>query len=99
VESESLFNDGVAAVLFGLALAYVDSSNASAWSAGWDLLRISGDGIALGLGVGGAAIIIAGRTGEHMVEAAVTGVAAYRPSLRPKRCMSQVYWPPSARGC
>jgi CPA1 family monovalent cation:H+ antiporter len=77
VESESLFNDGVAAVLFGLALAWADSSGASAWSAGVALLRISGGGIALGLAVGGAALVIAGRTGEHMVEAAVTGVAAY----------------------
>lgn len=77
VESESLFNDGIAAVLFGLALAFADSSGANLWSAGWDLLRISGGGIALGLGAGGAAIVIAGRTGEHMVEAAVTGIAAY----------------------
>jgi CPA1 family monovalent cation:H+ antiporter len=77
VESESLFNDGVAAVLFGLALAYADSGNAGILSAAWDLMRISGGGIALGLGVGAAAIVIAGRTGEHMVEAAVTGVAAY----------------------
>ena len=77
VESESLFNDGVAAVLFGLALAWANSSSAGALGAIWDLLRISGGGIALGLGAGGAAIVIAGRTGEHMVEAAVTGVAAY----------------------
>lgn len=77
VESESLFNDGVAAVLFGLALAYAQSGSTSIWSAGWDLLRISGGGIALGLAVGGTAILIAGRTGEHMVEAAVTTVAAF----------------------
>jgi CPA1 family monovalent cation:H+ antiporter len=77
VESESLFNDGVAAVLFGLALAWADSNSASVWTASWDLLRISGGGIALGLGTGAAAIAIAGRTTEHMVEAALTGVAAY----------------------
>jgi len=77
VESESLFNDGVAAVLFGLALAYADSSGTGILNAAWDLLRISGGGIALGLCVGAAAVAIAGRTGEHMVEAAVTGVAAY----------------------
>jgi CPA1 family monovalent cation:H+ antiporter len=77
VESESLFNDGVAAVMFGLALAYAQSGGINAWTAGWDLLRVSGGGIALGLGVGGSAILIAGRSGEHMVEAAVTGIAAY----------------------
>lgn len=77
VESESLFNDGVAAVLFGLALSWTTGKAGSAVDAVWALLIISGGGIALGLTIGGAGILIAGRTGDHMVEAAVTGVAAY----------------------
>jgi CPA1 family monovalent cation:H+ antiporter len=77
VESESLLNDGVAAVMFGLAFAYAQSDGVSVLRGAWDLLRVSGGGIALGLGVGAAAVIIAGRSSEHMVEAAVTGVAAY----------------------
>ena len=77
VESESLFNDGVAAVLFGLALTWAQGQTGSTLDAIWSLVAITGGGIALGLATGALGIVIAGRTGEHMVEAAVTGVAAY----------------------
>ena len=74
VESESLFNDGVAAVLFGLALTFAQGQAQGPLQGGWSLLTVSGGGVALGLAVGLLAILVAGRTGEHMVEAAVTGV-------------------------
>jgi CPA1 family monovalent cation:H+ antiporter len=45
--------------------------------AGWSLLTISGGGILMGLAFGAAGLVIAGRTGEHIVEIAVTGIAAY----------------------
>jgi len=77
VESESLFNDGVAAVLFGLALGWAQASNDSPLEAGWAAVTISGGGIAIGLIGGALGILIAGRTTEHMVEAAVTAVVAY----------------------
>lgn len=77
VESESLFNDGVAAVLFGLAFAWTQGQAGGALDAGWSLVTVSGGGVLLGLAAGFIAILVAGRTGEHMVEAAVTGVAAY----------------------
>lgn len=76
VESESLFNDGVAAVLFGLALAF-SQGPAGGTSASWWLVVISGDGFFLGVAVGALALLIAGRTSDHMVEAALTGVVAY----------------------
>jgi CPA1 family monovalent cation:H+ antiporter len=77
VESESLFNDGVAAVLFGLALVWAQGQTDSTLHAGWTLVTIAGGGIALGLAMGALGILATGRTGDHMVEAAVTGVAAY----------------------
>jgi monovalent cation:H+ antiporter, CPA1 family len=77
VESESLFNDGVAAVLFGLALSWTDAKMGSSTDALWSLVIASGGGIAVGLAVGGVALLLAGRTGEHIVEAAVTAIAAY----------------------
>jgi monovalent cation:H+ antiporter, CPA1 family len=77
VESESLFNDGVAAVLFGLALVWAQGQTGSTLHAGWSIVTIAGGGIALGLAMGALGMLVAGRTGEHMVEAAVTGVAAY----------------------
>jgi CPA1 family monovalent cation:H+ antiporter len=77
VEAESLFNDGTAAVIFGIILA------ASAGSA----LSISGIATALVLTVGGAVVcgalvagiilLIAGRTKDYLVEFTLTTVAAY----------------------
>lgn len=79
VESESLFNDGVAAVLFVLVLAWARSPTAApdAWDAVLAVARISGGGVAVGLLVGGAALLLAGRTVDHLVSAALTTAAAY----------------------
>ena len=52
VESESLFNDGVAAVLFGLALSWTGAKMGSGTDALWSLAVISGGGIAVGLAAG-----------------------------------------------
>jgi CPA1 family monovalent cation:H+ antiporter len=80
VECESLFNDGVAAVLFTLVLAWVEGSGAShAWPAeiGLTLLTTAGGGILIGLAVAAAAIAAVGRTSDHLVESTLTTVAAY----------------------
>lgn len=77
VESESLFNDGVAAVLFGLALGWAQANASSPLEAGWALATISGGGLATGLIAGALGVLIAGRTTDHIVEAAVTAVVAY----------------------
>jgi CPA1 family monovalent cation:H+ antiporter len=77
VESESLFNDGVAAVLFGVVLAWSQGSAGGLGDIGWSLLRMSGGGILLGLAMGGAAILVAGRTTDRIIEVAVTAMAAY----------------------
>jgi CPA1 family monovalent cation:H+ antiporter len=77
VESESLFNDGVAAVLFGLVLTWASGATWSATGAGWSLVEVSGGGIAVGLACGVASVLLAGRTPDHLVEAVITVVAAY----------------------
>lgn len=80
VESESLFNDGVAALLFTLAVTWSAASELKSQTL-VDLMSTMGltvaGGIAVGLAFGGAAIALAGRTSEHLVEAALTTVAAY----------------------
>ena len=80
VESESLFNDGVAAVLFALVLAWAqatDGSQLSPVSVGRTLAFMTGGGILVGVTCGAAAVALAGRTSDHLVEATLTAVAAY----------------------
>jgi CPA1 family monovalent cation:H+ antiporter len=79
VESESLLNDGAAAVLFVMALAWAESHGAGqgAGEIMLTLARIVLGGVAIGALVGGAAIIIAMGTAEHLVEVALTTIAAF----------------------
>ena len=80
VESESLLNDGVAAVLFVLVLGYAQAAGGeSTTPAGiaQALVLTAGGGTLVGLICGAAAIALAGRTRDHLVETALTMVAAY----------------------
>jgi CPA1 family monovalent cation:H+ antiporter len=77
VESESLFNDGVAAVLFSLALAWSAQRLSGPWQITTNLVLLAGGGIAIGGIVGFLALLVAGRTGDHLVEIAVTVATAY----------------------
>ncbi len=84
VESESLLNDGVAAVLFALVLAWVQASGqahlGSEQVAG--LLAVTvGGGILSGAVCAGVAIVLVRRTTDHLVESAVTTVLAYASFL------------------
>lgn len=83
VESESLLNDGAAAVLFVMALAWAQAP-AGAEGAGQGasdialtLARIVLGGVAVGALTGGAAILLAMGTAEHLIEAALTTIAAF----------------------
>ena len=80
VESESLFNDGVAAVLFTLALTWAQTTNADVATPA-EVLKILaftvGGGTLVGLACAGLAIAVAGRTSDHLVESTLTTVTAY----------------------
>ena len=77
VEAESLFNDSTAAVAFTIALAFAMGQTMSAETiAGTLILSIAG-GIASGLIVGGGCLLLAGRTDDHLVELALTTIAAF----------------------
>jgi Na+:H+ antiporter len=78
VESESLLNDGVAAVLFALALTTLQASGGTnAFEVARTLAVMVGGGIVTGLVWGGLAVLVTGRTSDHLVETAITVVAAY----------------------
>lgn len=77
VEAESLFNDSTAAVAFTIALAFAMGQTMSVETAlGTMVLSVAG-GIASGLIVGGGCLLIAGRTRDHLVELALTTIAAF----------------------
>jgi CPA1 family monovalent cation:H+ antiporter len=77
VESESLLNDGVAAVGFAMLSAIAVGASPSAGSVipafAWTL----GGGVAIGLLVSAAILVIAGRTNDPLVEITLTTIAAY----------------------
>jgi monovalent cation:H+ antiporter, CPA1 family len=77
VESESLFNDGTAAVLFSLAAAWALHGQVTPAFVALDLLLEVGGGVAIGLGVGAFVLWIAGQTDDHLIEISLTVVAAY----------------------
>lgn len=78
MESESLFNDAAAAILFSVALAFAMGERVPAPA---DLAMHLGyvvvGGAVIGAAVGGAVLLIAGRTTEHVIEVALTVLAAY----------------------
>lgn len=79
VEAESLLNDGVAAVLFAVVVAWAQAGPeltpvGIAWSLVWQVLGGAGIGGVCGV----AATLLAGRrTADHLVETALTATAAY----------------------
>ena len=86
IESESLFNDGAAALLFALILPALGPAGApTPMAVVGQALLIGVGGIAIGLGVGAAAIVVAGRTDDHLVETALTAVVAYGAFLIAER--------------
>ncbi len=88
IEAESLINDGAAAVLFTLVLAWaVHDPNAAGGAFGVveALVEIAGGGVAVGLLVGLGAVLVAGTSEDHLVETAVTAVAAFGSFLVAER--------------
>ncbi|MBL1256308.1 sodium:proton antiporter [Methylocystis sp. Sn-Cys] len=83
VEAESLMNDGAAAVLFAVTLGWALAGGGE--QLGLETLgtlaRIVLGGIGVGAACGAAAILLAGRASEHLVEAALTTIAAFSSFL------------------
>ena len=77
VESESLFNDGTAAVLFAICVAAATGSPPAPGQVSSTLLVMIVGSLVCGAVVAYAALLLAGRTEDHLVEITFTTVAAY----------------------
>jgi CPA1 family monovalent cation:H+ antiporter len=78
VESESLFNDAAAAILFSLAIVFATAGGAMApLDLGLKLGSTVIGGIVAGTVSAGVALLLIGRTTDHLVEATLTTLAAY----------------------
>jgi CPA1 family monovalent cation:H+ antiporter len=80
VETESLLNDGVAAVLFAVVLVWAQAGGHGGIPPGFiagHFAYTAGGGALLGLACGGAALLLTDSTADHLVETALTLVAAY----------------------
>lgn len=77
VEAESLLNDGTAAVAFGIVVAIASGQQLTSFEITAMLLKTIGGGILCGAAVALGALLLAGRTDDHLVEITFTTVAAY----------------------
>src|SRR4051812_2721985 len=67
VESESLLNDGVVAVIFAVLIAVVAGGASSPGAIGSSFLWTLCGGVLIGLASGAAVLVIAGKTEDHLV--------------------------------
>jgi CPA1 family monovalent cation:H+ antiporter len=77
IEAESLFNDGTAAVAFGMVVALASGQQLTQLEITTTLLKTIGGGVLCGAAVALAALLLAGRTDDHLVEITFTTFAAY----------------------
>lgn len=77
VEAESLFNDGVAAVLFSVGLLYAGGAQMGAGLVIETIAREAVGGIICGGLVAAIVLFLAGRTEEHLVEITFSAIAAF----------------------
>jgi CPA1 family monovalent cation:H+ antiporter len=77
VEAEALFNDGTAAVAFGLAITFALGRTPTVLETLATLGATVVGGLMCGAVVASLALLLAGRTEDHLVEIAFTTVAAW----------------------
>jgi CPA1 family monovalent cation:H+ antiporter len=77
VESESLFNDGIAVVLYLLLLNAIGGAPLDPVLGLGNFVLVVGGGVLVGLGIGFLTMRLFSRLGDHMIEVLVTLIAAY----------------------
>ena len=77
IEAESLLNDGTAAVLFAIAIGFVTGAPLTYKAVAITLGTTLTIGLLAGALVAGMVLVILWRTDDHLIEVALTTVAAY----------------------
>ncbi len=77
IEAESLLNDGTAAVAFAVVIAVAAGQQVSAGGIAGMLALTIGGGVICGGAVAAGALLLIGRTEDHLVEISLTAIAAY----------------------
>jgi len=77
LEGESLFNDGTAIVIFGLALEIVDAGSFNFLGSIFNFIEVAGGGIAVGFLLGWLASRLIARIDDYVVETTLTTVLAF----------------------
>ena len=85
IEAESLLNDGTAAVLFAIAIGFISGEPLTYEAVVTTLFATLAIGLLAGAIVAGVVLAIAGRTDDHLIEVALTTVAAYGSFLLAER--------------
>jgi monovalent cation:H+ antiporter, CPA1 family len=85
VESESLFNDGIAVVLYIMLLSAIGGSPLDPLQGIGEFALVVGGGALVGLGVGFLSMRLLNRLGDHLVEVTVTLIAAFGAFLLAER--------------
>ena len=77
VEAESIFNDGTAAVAFGVVLIFATGGEIGFFGIVQNLFLTVFGGILCGVLVTGAILLLVRRTDDHLIEITFTTIAAY----------------------
>lgn len=77
VEAESLFNDATAAVGFGVMLMFINGQPVNTWNVVGDTLWTVVGGLLAGALVAGFILLLTHNTSDHLIELALSTVAAY----------------------
>lgn len=77
LEGESLFNDGTAIVLFGIALTAFEVGRFTLLESVVDFIVIAGGGVIVGLLFGWVTLQLIGRIDDYLVETTLTTIVAY----------------------
>ena len=77
VESESLLNDGAAAVAFAVLVSFAHGAPLEPMKIAGELGWMVAGGVGVGVVTALAALLVAGRTEDHLVEITLTTIAAY----------------------